>query len=160
MNDPALKPEWLQRRHPAHHPPIERFNAPTVLFCTACIHDRSALLDNAAAMQALRQAWQAAMQWHVGEYLCMPDHLHFFCVPGVPHPENVQRWSRYWKRLASELHPALKGQWQPDVWDTQMRDSIHYEEKLSYVRQNPVRKGLVARWEDWPFRGVTHVIRW
>ena len=160
MNDSAPKPEWPQRRHPAHHPPLERFNEPTVLFCTACILDRSALLDNDLAVQTLLQAWEQARQWHVGEYLCMPDHLHFFCIPGVPHPENVQRRSRYWKRLAGQLQPALKGQWQPDVRDTQMRDSIHYEEKLSYVRQNPVRKGLVARWEDWPFRGINHVIQW
>jgi len=47
-----------------------------------------------------------------------------------------------------------------DVWDTQMRDADHYREKLSYMRQNPVRKGLAKQWEAWPHRGVQHLIHW
>jgi hypothetical protein len=47
-----------------------------------------------------------------------------------------------------------------DVRDTQMRDANHYTEKLSYMRQNPVRKELAGHWEEWPHRGVLHVIRW
>jgi putative transposase len=149
-----------QRQYPAHHAPVERFNEPVVVFCTVCIMSRSSLLDNAAAVEALHLAWRDATQWQVGEFLCMPDHLHLFCVPGVPHPENVKTWCRYWKRLASQHHPALKGQWQMDVWDTQMRDADHYTEKLSYMRQNPVRKGWVRHWEEWPHRGVLRAIRW
>lgn len=148
------------RQYPAHHAAVERFNDPVVLFCTVCILNRGALLNNAASVQAVRMAWQEASQWRVGEFLFMPDHLHFFCVPGVPHPESVKRWCRYWKRLASQYLPALNGQWQMDVWDTQMRDADHYTEKLSYMRQNPVRRGLARHWEEWPHRGVLQVVRW
>ena len=28
-----------------------------------------------------------------------------------------------------------------------------YEEKWHYVRENPVRTGLVKRWQDWTFGG-------
>ena len=48
--------------------------------------------------------------------------------------------------------------WQRDFWDTQMRDPDHYNEKLSYVRMNPVRKGLVESAHDWPYQGVVHQI--
>ena len=41
-----------------------------------------------------------------------------------------------------------------------MRDRAHYEEKLSYVRLNPVRKGLVANWEEWPYRGKVFDLEW
>jgi REP element-mobilizing transposase RayT len=50
--------------------------------------------------------------------------------------------------------------WQRDFWDTQMRSRAHYEEKLSYVRMNPVRKELVKTPEEWPYQGVIHEIRW
>jgi putative transposase len=149
-----------KRRYPAHHAPVERDNAPIILFCTVCIIERAALLNNTAAVNAVRLSWQEAAQWRVGEFLCMPDHLHLFCVPGVPQPESVKHWCRYWKRQAGQHLPALKGQWQMDVWDTQMRDADHYTEKLSYMRQNPVRRGLAGHWEDWPHRGVLHTIRW
>jgi len=70
------------RQYPAHHAAVERFNDPVVLFCTVCILNRGALLNNAASVQAVQMAWQEASQWRVGEFLFMPDHLHFFCVPG------------------------------------------------------------------------------
>jgi hypothetical protein len=41
-----------------------------------------------------------------------------------------------------------------------MRDLAHYDEKLSYVRQNPVRKGLVADWQSWPYRGQVNQLGW
>ncbi|MBN1269698.1 MAG: hypothetical protein JXB04_08935, partial [Kiritimatiellae bacterium] len=57
--------------------------------------------------------------------------------------------------------PSKLGEiWQRDVWDTQMRDYAHYVEKCAYVERNPVRRGLVQRPEDWPYRGELHVIRW
>ena len=43
--------------------------------------------------------------------------------------------------------------WQRDFWDTQMRDRATYDEKLSYVRMNPVRAGLVPEPGDWAYRG-------
>ncbi len=43
--------------------------------------------------------------------------------------------------------------WQRDFWDTQMRDRATYDEKLSYVRMNPVRAGLAPEPVVWPYRG-------
>ena len=34
-----------------------------------------------------------------------------------------------------------------------MRDDESYTEKWIYVRENPVRAGLVARADDWPYQG-------
>ena len=50
--------------------------------------------------------------------------------------------------------------WQPDCWDTQMRSYDHYVEKVAYVRQNPVRKGLVPTEDAWPCQGEMSVIEW
>ncbi len=50
--------------------------------------------------------------------------------------------------------------WQRDYWDTQMRSREHYDEKLSYVRLNPVRKALVATPEEWPYQGNIYDVHW
>jgi len=54
----------------------------------------------------------------------------------------------------------LLWKWQADCWDTQLRSAEHYHERWEYVRLNPVRKGLVARAEDWPWLGELGVLRW
>jgi len=47
-------------------------------------------------------------------------------------------------------------------WISGTRNSgmgMHYDEKWEYVRQNPVRAGLVAESDDWPHRGEMHALR-
>jgi len=50
--------------------------------------------------------------------------------------------------------------WQRDFWDTQMRSREHYEEKLAYVRMNPVRKGLAMTPDNWPYQGKVFPVAW
>ena len=144
----------------AHPSPVERFNEPIVVFLTACSHDRSAHFNNESAHAALLSAWERAVQWHVAEYVMMPDHIHLFCVPGVSQPESVKDWSSYWKRLAGQVDPSLRAVWQADVWDRQIRTREQLDEKRSYVRMNPVRAGLCVTPEGWGYRGILRDIRW
>ena len=148
------------RNTPAHPPPVERFNEPTVLYVTVCARDRVNLFANAQSHAAIVSSWNQARSWRVGHYTLMPDHIHLFCVPGMWPAEPVRVWAGYWKRLASRQDPRLVGQWLRDVWDTQMRTADHYREKRSYMQMNPVRAGLVSRAEDWLFSGTVHPIVW
>ena len=43
--------------------------------------------------------------------------------------------------------------WQPGFFDHLLRNGESYEQKWHYVRENPVRAGLVARAEDWLYQG-------
>jgi hypothetical protein len=43
--------------------------------------------------------------------------------------------------------------WQKTFFDHLLRSSESYSEKWNYVRENPVRAGLVASAEDWPYVG-------
>ena len=155
-NEPRIPP----RRHPAHPPPMRRHNEPVILHVTVCTEGRHALLASDLVHVALRDAWTAAQTWVVGYYLVMPDHIHFFCAPGCDDPPSVKTWVKYWKRLVSQGAPVLHGQWIPDCWDTQMRSQEHYTQKLEYVALNPVRGGLVARTEEWPYQGKMNELIW
>jgi hypothetical protein len=62
--------------------------------------------------------------------------------------------------MAGQKDVTLKGVWQRDIWDTQIRDLDHYTEKLSYMRMNPVRRGLAATPDAWPYAGKLRDVVW
>jgi putative transposase len=67
--------------------------------------------------------------------------------------------STWIKSLKNALSKALRTvnisspHWQKGFFDHVLRSSESYSEKWNYVRQNPVRAGLVKDWRDWPFIG-------
>ncbi|MBN1675112.1 MAG: hypothetical protein JXR37_28990 [Kiritimatiellae bacterium] len=152
--------EQPQRKHPAHMPPIERHNAPVVLFVTLAIKPRGPFLTNARFLDAFTKACADADAWTVGHYLIMPDHVHLFCRPAaVPHI-GIKRWASYLKRRVTAHLGDHTWTWQTDCWDTQMRDQPHYIAKRAYVHQNPARADLMQEPEEWPWQGELSVIQW
>jgi hypothetical protein len=41
-----------------------------------------------------------------------------------------------------------------------LRRSESYTDKWNYVRENPMREGLVPKPEDWPYQGMLNVLPW
>ena len=66
----------------------------------------------------------------------------------------------------SESVPTLIGEptdyrWQEGKpWDTRLRRWENYEQKWRYLRENPVREGLVSDPAEWPYQGMLHVLAW
>ena len=101
----------------------------------------------------------------VGRYVIMLDHIHFFVRFGIGCRTTLGVWVKGLKReldrvlLSTRQHPVkLSGQklssfWQPGFNDHLLRSDESYAQKWEYVYQNPVRAGLVARAEDWPYAG-------
>jgi len=85
-------------------------------------------------------------QIQVSVVLAMPDHLHgLFAFPGGGMSRvigEVKRW------LASQTGVR----WQRDFFDHRLRSCESAAEKVAYIRNNPVRAGLVERSEDWPYQ--------
>lgn len=148
------------RNRPVHHSPIERHNRSIILFLTVCSHQRRNILANERIHRALVDAWEQADFWHVGRYVIMANHMHMFCSPARYDAGNVSKWTAYWKRLVSMQCPDLQPIWQRDCWDTQLRQSDSYSEKWEYVRNNPVRAGLIDSPDSWPFQGTIHHLQW
>lgn len=152
----------LLRRKPAHPPVCEHHNQPTIVFLTVCTAGRKSILARDDAVKVMRDAWAKARFWRVGRWVIMPDHLHLFCLPATNPPEPLAKWVGFWKSQASRGWPRPHEHpiWQRDFWDTQLRPNDHYGRKWEYVRQNPVRAGLVATPDDWQFQGEENVLMW
>ena len=60
----------------------------------------------------------------------------------------------------TEPRPPMHHLFQMQCWDTQLRTSDSYAQKWEYVRNNPVRKGLCEKADDWPYQGELNVLAW
>ena len=56
------------------------------------------------------------------------------------------------RRLQKKL-PPRQPVWQRRFFDHVLRSDESYAQKWNYVRENPVRAGLVTNAEDWPYAG-------
>jgi len=154
-----MQNESLPQRHrPAHGVQIA-LGEPAIVWLTVCTKDRHPWLNDRNVHKDLVQIWQAADVRLIGRYILMPDHLHLFCSPRDLN-YTLDAWVKYWKSQFSKsaLNPVWK--WQAGHWDTRLRRHESYSEKWIYSMQNPVRAGLVARSEDWPFQGELNELRW
>ena len=112
-----------------------------------------------SVQRTLHEIWeQKARAWLVCDYVLMPDHLHLFCAPGERVVE-IERLISFWKDRFSKTHADV-GTFQRGGVHHRLRNSESYREKWQYMRENPVRKQLVQRAEDWPYFGCVHHIRW
>lgn len=83
----------------------------------------------------------------------MPDHLHLF-VRG-DQDFVLATWVKGLKRaISEELAAKPKATfWQAGFFDHLLRNDESYARKWEYVRQNPVRAGLIKSADDWPYQG-------
>jgi len=149
-------PKPPQRKHPSHRV-VEHPDRPTIVFVTVCTNLRQPVLSNERVHALLRDVWSSAGAWVVGRYVIMPDHVHLFA--GVGSRElPLTNWVSFWKRAFTRRHGVAL--WQENYWDTTLRNASHAGERWEYIRQNPVRAGLVANADDWPWQGELNELRW
>ena len=92
----------------------------------------------------------------------MPDHVHFFCAPKrdeVTLQLFVGKWKEWTAKFAQRAIGTPTPLWQEEFFDHLLRSDERYEDKWNYVRDNPVRAGLVRRWEEWPYHGELNQLR-
>jgi REP element-mobilizing transposase RayT len=89
-------------------------------------------------------------------YCLMPDHVHLLVSPS---PEcNIPTFVGQVKNLAQrELWKlGLEGPVsQRSFWDHFVRDEEDLKAAALYILENPVRKGIVEAWQDYPFSGTS-----
>lgn len=149
------------RKYPAHHSPIEKADRPTVIMVTTCVQHRRPILATDEIHNLLRGVWLASNHWQINRYVIMPDHIHFFCCPLNPE-SSFRNWQQFWRNQITRVWPnsGEKPIWQKNYWDAQIRSASEFTEKWHYVRNNPVRKGLVAHPDEWKYQGEVFPFVW
>ena len=126
-------------------------------FLTLCTENRVRNLANPGIHREFIKFAEEATSLHVlvGFFMMMPDHIHLFAAFS-PQSPSLSVWMKALRGTLSKQLRETSGEgthWEKDFFDHVMRSEKSYSEKYEYVRQNPVRAGLVDRTEDWPYQG-------
>jgi putative transposase len=141
----------------------EVYSEHPVYFVTACTHERRELLARESVLRAVLEYGEGGPErgaW-LGSFVLMPDHLHAF----VALDAELCRLSSWMSGLKAAVSRVLTSEgvdgpyWQKGFFDHVLRGSESASEKWAYVRNNPVRAGLVRQAEDWPYWGQVHLLR-
>ena len=87
-------------------------------------------------------------------YCLMPDHQHLI-ITGTRGNSNIWKVIVSYKQKTgfwmSKNKPEMR--WQKDFYDHVIRTKEDIGTQVRYILDNPVRKGLVSSWEEYPFKG-------
>ncbi len=90
-------------------------------------------------------------------YVVMPEHVHL--LVSEPERRTLATAIQALKVSVAKLARAPRAGepfWQKRSYDHNIRSYAKFVEKLRYIHRNPVKRGLVARPEDWPWSSFRH----
>jgi REP element-mobilizing transposase RayT len=89
-------------------------------------------------------------RYELQAWVLMANHVHvLFRVETTPMSEIVEDWKKYTAHEANKLLGRQGRFWEPDYWDTYMRDTEHELKTRRYVENNPSKAGLVLDPKAW-----------
>lgn len=103
----------------------------------------------------LLAANQARLNCTVFTYCLMPDHIHFLVKPNEDGISVLTFTDQFKGKTtnASWKHGWRGKLWQRDYYDHVVRHNESLIAIAQYIVDNPLRKGLVAAAEEWPWNG-------
>ena len=93
--------------------------------------------------------------WHWRHYVIMPNHLHVLLDTEPDAAAMKEIWGPWKGRTARACNRILGRRgafWHKDWFDRWMRNATGTERAVAYIRNNPVKAGLVRDWKE--FRWV------
>ncbi len=96
--------------------------------------------------------------WQLFAAVVMPDHVHLLAQPLATAADEythlgkiVKSIKSYSARHINRLRQQQGSIWPPERYDRIIRDDAEFLEKWHYIRHNPLKAGLAARPEDYPW---------
>ena len=137
-------------RADSHNPP-DWVNPDAMFFITINCHSRGfiQLTENGTPQQVFTaiETYVGLQRWWPVMLILMPDHLHLLASFPWNFPNTmgnvIQDWKRYLARNAGI-------RWQRDYFDHRIRNEADLQDKWEYMRDNPVKAGLVEDFNHWP----------
>ena len=129
-------------------------------FITFSCYRRLPYLNNDHARILFEETLEVLRERHRFDlfgYVLMPEHVHLL----LSEPTR-QSLATTLGVLKGETSKRLKGErvqfWQRRYYDFNVLTYQKYTEKLKYLHRNPVKRGLVASPEDWPWSSFRHYL--
>ncbi len=126
---------------------------------TACTRNRASLFSKPLCVEQAAKVLideAARGKCDVVIFQFMPDHVHIL-LRGTGEDSDTYRVMRMFKQKTGFLFSkaGLGTVWQKDFHDHILRTEDDMSNHLRYILENPVRKGLVSTWHEYPYKGST-----
>jgi putative transposase len=129
-------------------------------FVTFSCYRRQPLLAEASSRILFERALErmrCKYSFYVCGYVVMPEHVHILL--SEPERKTLSAALQSIKQAVSRRIGSGDGQtfWQARYYDFNVFTESKRIEKLHYMHQNPVKRGLVSSPEDWPGSSYRHL---
>ncbi|MBY6225125.1 REP-associated tyrosine transposase [Ferrimonas balearica] len=141
-------------------------------FFTLVLQDRNAslLTDHIDTLRSAMVAVKRRYPVRVDGMVVLPEHLHMVWTLPCGDSDYSTRISMLKSlfskslplprdRTSSQQKREDKGIWQRRFWEHWIRDELDFHRHIDYVHINPVKHGLVARANQWPYSSIHQYIR-
>lgn len=90
-------------------------------------------------------------KYDIHAYVVMPNHIHILIrvYSGIKLSDILHSWKSYSAKMIKT--DCNKKVWFRDYFDRYIRDDIHFNRVVAYIKNNPVKAGLVKNSDDWPY---------
>jgi REP element-mobilizing transposase RayT len=161
----ALDRNYEYRRRLPHYQKLGQ-----AIFVTFCKLGREPFPPHARDVVLQHCIYDHGQRFELHIAVVMPDHVHLLLTPledddGWPYtlPAVLKLIKGVSARNVNRLLGSSGPVWQEESFDHVLRSTDSFAEKLEYIRQNPVRRGLVPRPADypwlWPMCGADSPVR-
>ena len=141
-------------------------------FFTVNLLDRrgKVLVDHIDMLRVATDKTRKRYPFDIDAFVVLPDHIHaVWTLP--PHDSD---FSTRWRLIKSYFAKAMprdeclsatrkargeRGIWQRRFWEHLIRDESDYARHIAYCYINPVKHGLAARVQDWPYSSFHRDVR-
>ena len=144
-------PKYEYRRRLPHFQKADR-----PLFVTFCKVSKEPFPGEARTVILEHCLYGNGKKFRLHAAVVMPEHVHLILTPerdldGWPY--RLSAILKLIKGASARSINRLMGKnvpvWQDESFDHVLRENENLAEKLEYIRQNPVRRGLVSKPEDY-----------
>ena len=91
-------------------------------------------------------------QYEILAWCLMPNHVHVLVhVWRTPLAKLLQSWKSFSAGRVNELMTRTGAFWEPEYWDTFMRDDEQERKAIRYIENNPLKAKFCRLAVDWKF---------
>jgi REP element-mobilizing transposase RayT len=154
--DPEMPKQTLDKKYEYRRMLPHYQKAGRVVFITFCKANQTPFTPEARDAILQHCLHDNGKRYNLHAAVVMPDHVHLMLLPlrdekGWPYslPTILKLLKGTSARSVNKLSGSSGPVWQEESFDHVLRSQESFEEKLEYLRQNPVRRGLVKKPEDY-----------
>ena len=143
-------------KHKHHHLQRVCYVGEVCVSITACIEPGRPVFeksDIAATFTDFLRDAATRSQCIVPVYCFMPEHLHTIIKGLSQSSDSWRAVARFKQRTGFWFSKHSKASWQKDFYDHIVRHDEDLANQVRYIANNPVRRGLVKNWEEYPYTG-------